>query len=264
MPLRAIESQSLADQVFEQIGAEIVTGRYDPGASLPAERALSEVFQVKRHVVREALKRLEQVGLIKIAQGGSTKVLDYMRHAGLDLLGILSAHARGGEDVAHYWLSVLEMRVVVGTDATRLCALRGSQAVKDDLRAIAAQMSVAADDDALFALEVRFWERVLDGADNVAYRLAFNTMVKSVGVMGRAAQQWSVNEVRHSGYRVATAAAIAAGNPAQAESVTRKAMRKSVEAFAARLPSRATVESTTPPRRVALAARRPNRKKGVR
>jgi GntR family transcriptional repressor for pyruvate dehydrogenase complex len=260
MPLRAIENQSLSDKVFEQLGAEIVTGRYEPGASLPAERALSEIFRVNRHVVREALKRLEQVGLVAIAQGGSTKVLDYTRHAGLDLLGILSEHARGGEDVAHYWLSVLEMRVVVGTDVARLCALRGSHAVKNDLRAIAAQMKVAADDEALFALEVRFWERMLDGADNIAYRLAFNTMVKSVGVMGRVAQQWSVSEVRHSGYRAATAAAIAAGNAARAEAVTRKAMRKSVEVFAAQLPSRGAPEPKGL-RRAVLTARGPARKK---
>ncbi|MGO9837317.1 MAG: FadR/GntR family transcriptional regulator [Polyangiaceae bacterium] len=255
MSLRAVENQSLADKIFEQLGAEIVTGRYAPGASLPAERALSEIFRVNRHVVREALKRLEQVGLVAIAQGGSTKVLDYLRHAGLDLLGILSEHARGGEDVAHYWLSILEMRAAVATDVARLCALRGSQAVKDDLRAIARQMSVAADDDVLFALEVRFWERMLDGANNVAYRLAFNSMVKSVGVMGRAAQLWSVNEVRNSGYRVATAAAIARGNAPQAEAVTRKAMRESVEAFAARLPKGAALEPTNR-RRTARAERK--------
>jgi DNA-binding FadR family transcriptional regulator len=239
MPLRAIESRSLSDQVFEQLGAEIVTGRYDPGANLPAERALAEIFGVNRHVVREALKRLEQVGLVKIAQGGSTKVLDYLHHAGLDLLGLLSEHARGGDDVAHYWLSILEMRAAVATDVARLCALRGSRGVKDELRAIATQMTKAAADDELFALEVRFWERMLDGADNVAYRLAFNTMVKSVRVMGEPAQKWSVQEVRNSGYRVATAEAIAAGNAAKAEAVTREAMRKSVDVFARHLPKRA-------------------------
>ncbi|HEX4447797.1 MAG TPA: GntR family transcriptional regulator, partial [Polyangiaceae bacterium] len=99
MPLHAIRARSLSEQVFEQLAAEIITGRYSPGDNLPAERALTDVFDVNRHVVREALKRLEQIGLVKVSQGGGTKVLDFKRHAGLDLLAIMSEHARGGEDV---------------------------------------------------------------------------------------------------------------------------------------------------------------------
>jgi DNA-binding transcriptional MocR family regulator len=71
MPLRALKNRSLSDRVFEQLGAEILLGRYAPGHSLPSERALSELFDVNRHVVREAQKRLQQVGLLSIAQGGA-------------------------------------------------------------------------------------------------------------------------------------------------------------------------------------------------
>ena len=93
MALRAVEKRSLPDKVFEQLTAEIVSGRYPPGATIPSERDLSEVLAVNRHVVREAVKRLEQIGLVRVVQGGRTKVLDFRRTAGLDLLAVVAEHA---------------------------------------------------------------------------------------------------------------------------------------------------------------------------
>src|SRR5436309_9846597 len=97
MELRLVEKESLADKVFEQLTAEIVSGRSAPGSALPSERKLSETLGVNRHVVREALKRLEQVGLIRISQGGATKVLDFRRTGGLDLLAVVAEHGAAFE-----------------------------------------------------------------------------------------------------------------------------------------------------------------------
>ena len=165
MPLRAIQNRSLADQVFEQLAGEIMAGRYLPASRLPAERSLVEVFRVNRHVVREALKRLEQTGLLRISQGGETKGLDFKRHAGLDLLALMAEHARGGREVAGVWLAVLEMRAAIAADVARLCALRATDNDKKELIAIATDMRHASATQRL-ALEVHFWERAVPGADN--------------------------------------------------------------------------------------------------
>jgi GntR family transcriptional regulator, transcriptional repressor for pyruvate dehydrogenase complex len=232
MPLHAIRSRSLSEQVFEQVAAEIITGHYPPGSQLPAERALTMVFDVNRHVVREALKRLEQIGLVKISQGGGTKVLDFKRHAGLDLLAVMSEYARAGDDVATIWLAVLEMRAAIAADLARLCALRATTEVKQDLLALVRQMREITNDEELFRTEVRFWERLADGAGNIAYRLALNTMTRSAEVDGTLATQWSVYELRKADYWHPVAAAIAAGDADKAEAVTRDAMREAVDSFA--------------------------------
>lgn len=232
MPLHAIRSRSLSEQVFEQVAAEIITGRYPPGSSLPAERALTVVFDVNRHVVREALKRLEQIGLVKISQGGGTKVLDFKRHAGLDLLAVMSEHARAGDDVAAIWLAVLEMRAAIATDLARLCALRAGDDVKQDLLGLARQMKETASEDELFRLDVRFWQRLADGAGNIAYRLALNTMTRSAEASGGLSTQWSVYELRKGEFRLPIAKAIASGDANKAEAVTRDAMRAAVQSFA--------------------------------
>jgi GntR family transcriptional repressor for pyruvate dehydrogenase complex len=196
------EPVSLSEQVFEQLATEIITGRWLPGTHLPAARALTGVFDVNRHVVREALKRLEPVGLVKVSQGGGTKVLDVKRHAGLGLLALMSEHVRVGGDVATIWLSVLEMRATIAADLVRLCALRGDADVKKDLVAIATKMKAATNDADLFTLDIRFWETMADGAGNIPYRLALNTMVQSAQATGALGLQWAIVEVRASDYRV--------------------------------------------------------------
>jgi GntR family transcriptional regulator, transcriptional repressor for pyruvate dehydrogenase complex len=217
MALHAIRSRSLSEQVFEQVAAEIITGRYAPGSHLPAERALTLVFDVNRHVVREALKRLEQIGLVKISQGGGTKVLDF--------------NARAGDDVAAIWLAVLEMRAAIAADVARLCALRAGDDVKQDVLALAQQMKQTADEEELFRLDVLFWERLTDGAGNIAYRLALNTMTRSAEVKGALGVQWLIYELKNNDFWLPVATAIASGDADKAESVTRDAMRAAVRRF---------------------------------
>ena len=58
-------------QVAEQIRDAILAGQLAPGASLPTERELSSQFGVSRTTVREALRILQQQGLI--SGGGRTR-----------------------------------------------------------------------------------------------------------------------------------------------------------------------------------------------
>ena len=235
MALRAVLERSLSDQVFDQLATEIMSERYAAGVALPAERALAVIFRVNRHVVREALKRLEQLGLVSISRGGGAEVTDFKRRAGLEVLAMMAEHAHGGE-IGKYIVSVLQMRALIGADVVRLCALRASREVRDDLVELAKAMRSAASDQALFALEVRFWERLLDGADNIAYRLAFNSLLKGAYAMGSLAQEWSLGEIRGSDYRGPLAAAIAAGDAASAEAMTKAIMGSAIDALTASEP----------------------------
>jgi GntR family transcriptional regulator, transcriptional repressor for pyruvate dehydrogenase complex len=255
VPLRAIHNRSLADQVFEQLAREIVVGRYTPGSSLPAERMLATVFGVNRHVVREGLKRLEQIGLLRITQGGGTKVLDFKRDAGLDLLALMAEHATGGRDVAAVWMSVLEMRAAIAADIARLCAERAPRSIKQELSSISDEMRKTTEPAQLLRLEQRFWDRAVEGAQNLAYRLAYNTLIKSAQALGPTAEEWAARELRAHDFRSSIAKAIAEGNAARAEAETRQAMRKAVEVLARSIPRPA--DDTPAP--VAPAAARPRK-----
>ncbi|MGO1255491.1 MAG: FadR/GntR family transcriptional regulator [Microbacterium gubbeenense] len=60
--------------VLREIVEAIVTGEYPPDAPMPTESVLSEQFGVSRTVVRESMKRLQEKGLVTVAQGRGTSI----------------------------------------------------------------------------------------------------------------------------------------------------------------------------------------------
>ncbi len=65
---RAKQNRVFQD-VVEQIQDAILTRELPPGSKLPAERELKEMFNTSRGTLREALRVLEQKGLIEIKLG---------------------------------------------------------------------------------------------------------------------------------------------------------------------------------------------------
>ena len=65
---RAKQSRVFQD-VVEQIQDAILSGKLEPGTRLPAERELKDMFNTSRGTLREALRVLEQKGLIEIKLG---------------------------------------------------------------------------------------------------------------------------------------------------------------------------------------------------
>ena len=63
------KSISLADQVFERLETDILSGRYQPGDVLTELKLVSDLG-VSRTPIREALRRLEQEHIIEISQKG--------------------------------------------------------------------------------------------------------------------------------------------------------------------------------------------------
>jgi DNA-binding FadR family transcriptional regulator len=166
-------SSRVSEIVHERLRAEIVTGRLAPGDPVPSERALSEDFGVNRHAVREALKRLQQAGLVQISQGGATRVRDWRATGGLELLFDLAA-VPGEEPDPAIVRGILEMRASIGADAARRCAERAPTALRERIRDLAE--SGTATDEGYEAL----WMAIVEGSGNLAYRLALNTLLAGV------------------------------------------------------------------------------------
>jgi GntR family transcriptional repressor for pyruvate dehydrogenase complex len=204
--------------VYEHLRDAILAGEYD---SLPSERRLSEELGASRHAVREALKRLQQSGLVRITQGGATRVRDWRRHGGLELLIELDEVPVGLEIER----PVMEMRASVGADAARRCAARAGAVARAELEARAEMLAAEDDLDARNTIYEAFWDLVVDAADNLAYRLALNTLVTQQAVRLDAARV--ADELRDPDAIRALAAAIASGDEERAHAVARELLERS-------------------------------------
>src|SRR4051794_15962071 len=214
-------TSTLSGQIYSRLRAEILGDRYAAGDALPSERRLSEELEANRHAVREALKRLQQAGLVAISQGGATRVRDWRRHGGLELLleGDVPDELEAGR-------AAMEMRACIGADAARRCAQRADAARRALIAARAEQLAAVDDLAARNAHYEVLWDLIVDGADNIAYRLALTTLVSrqhvaSIDAGAVAAELTDANTVR------ALAAAIARGDADAAHALARELLERS-------------------------------------
>lgn len=74
--MKPVKKVTATEQIMQQIAELIITGQLKAGQKLPNERDLAEEFQVTRGRVREALRALSLIGLVKIKPGEGTFIKD--------------------------------------------------------------------------------------------------------------------------------------------------------------------------------------------
>ena len=75
------------EEITKTLSREILVGQYRVGERLPSERDLAARFEANRGAVREAMKKLEQLGIADIQPGGARVVP--LNEASLDVIGFL-------------------------------------------------------------------------------------------------------------------------------------------------------------------------------
>jgi DNA-binding FadR family transcriptional regulator len=249
MAFRPVPRGSVSDHVFGQLRDAVVAGAYRPGDALPGERELAAAFAVNRHAVREALRRLQQLGLVRVAQGGATRVLDWRVHAGLDL-ALSLVRAKDVLPVDTLVRDMLEMRACVGTDAARLCAERADRATRETVvRAVEEYAALAPDLPQMAEANVALWRHVVTGSGNTAYLLAFNSLVAGALAVGEVPPQRRAAELLDVAGHRRLAEAIAAGRGGDAAEQARALLTAALDPTPATVPG----GGGTPPRRESRA-----------
>ncbi|MCR4426109.1 MAG: FadR family transcriptional regulator [Firmicutes bacterium] len=121
--LRQASKVTLYDDVVAQLQELVARGDLKPGDRLPAERELSSQLGVSRATLREALKGLELMGVIKIKHGDGTFIREDInaRLVSQPLRFISPAQSS-------LMVELLETRQAIESTAARLAAQR----VQDD------------------------------------------------------------------------------------------------------------------------------------
>lgn len=159
-----VEHGRTADEVVRQIEILILEGILRVGDRLPAERDLARQFDVSRPILREALKELEERGLLVTRHGGGTYVADVIGQVFTrPIMELIARHQKATRDY-------LEYRREVEAVAAEFAALRATDADKALLARMLAAMKVAHQKDDFAeeaAIDVEFHNAIGECAHNI-------------------------------------------------------------------------------------------------
>ncbi|RAH97376.1 hypothetical protein DLJ53_29715 [Acuticoccus sediminis] len=150
---------NLRNIVAERLAQEIRKGFWEPGARLPGERPLAVRFEASRPVVREALRMLEDAGLVRVQAGRGAFVLDPSVGEGEASLGQAEALSAGISNLALSDLA--EARILVEGRIIELAAQRATESDIDALRMFNAMMERAISNPTAFKQADLFFHRQL-------------------------------------------------------------------------------------------------------
>ena len=139
----------LGDRVYHLLYSRISNGDYQSNQKLPSEKTLADEFGVSRPIVREALERLREQGLVHSRQGAGS----FVREVRTVPLGF--ARVETIADIQRCY----EFRICIETMAARLAAARRDAAALDEIGTALSLMEGATDsrthrEDADFAFHL--------------------------------------------------------------------------------------------------------------
>lgn len=162
----------LSDRVVQALRDEIAAGALAPGARLPTEGQLCEMYGVSRTVVREAVTRLAADGLVTPRQGAGIFVNDSAQSSVATLIADLG-------DKVSMVLNVLEVRMAVEIEAAALAAQRRSSSQEGALlEAFNAFEGAMRDGQGTGAADFLFHRAVAEATNNPFY-------VEILDILGR-------------------------------------------------------------------------------
>ena len=116
-----------------------MSGELEPGTLLPNEPRLCEAFSVSRTVIREAIKILEQKGLVRAKQGQGTRVAMPDEWNLLDPM-VLEASVRHDKDL-RILDDVVEVRRVLESEMARQAAMKATAGDRAEMKKLLDRLS---------------------------------------------------------------------------------------------------------------------------
>ncbi|MCX2698375.1 MULTISPECIES: FCD domain-containing protein [Ochrobactrum] len=159
-----IQASRTADDVVHQIESLILEGVLRGGDRLPGERELARQLDISRPILRDALKRLENAGLLTSRHGGGTFVADVIGVVfSAPVAKLFAEHRKATTDY-------LEYRREIESIAAEYAALRATSADKALLTEILSAMeaaNTAKDLEQSAQLDVEFHNAIGEAAHNI-------------------------------------------------------------------------------------------------
>jgi GntR family transcriptional repressor for pyruvate dehydrogenase complex len=162
--LKPVSRTTLSEQVAMQLASELEAKRWKPGEKLPSEADLCKVFNVGRSTLREALKSLSFIGMIRMRAGGGSYVAE-LRSKYLDGSLMLAKGVLNNEKVVN---DFCEVRMLIEAEIAGLCAQRATEEDFRILEDIVHEMKTSIDHvgNGFSDLDLRFHMAIAAGSKN--------------------------------------------------------------------------------------------------
>ena len=172
-----------ADGVFQQLRLGILGGALTRGERLPNERDLADSFEVNRTSVREAVKRLEYLGLVEVRHGHGTFVKGVADSSSLE---VIEALLRDPRTVTLDLLrQILEFRRHITLQVVELAARNRSDEQLERARLLLSKEQDEGINPArALTLDVEFNRLLGEATGNLMYQLVSNLFTKLIHRLG--------------------------------------------------------------------------------
>ena len=178
MPEQSVTRRILTtEDVGRLVEESIVLGERQPGSKLESERQLAGRFGVGRPMVREALKRLEERGLIVIHAARGSFVRDFHPAQEPPAADLTARRARINA------LDLSRARQLLESEGAALAAQHRSDAELLEMGRILEAFDAGGPAEQLTELDLAFHEAIVVASDNVALQVMFGsirTMTKAL------------------------------------------------------------------------------------
>ncbi len=142
--------QNTSDLVFNQLLARISEGEWVDGDRIPSENELRDSLGVSRDSVREAIKRLAAMGLLRSEQGKGTFVRKI--DTGFYLNMLIPTLFLSEDDGLH----ILQFMKAIQVESARIAAEKATVEDLAELKDLLAHMRAEADPEAFFGWDNSF------------------------------------------------------------------------------------------------------------
>jgi DNA-binding FadR family transcriptional regulator len=153
-------------RVADVVLSRIFDGSYPAGLRLPAETALADELGCGRSTVREALRYLADLGLVRSRRGSGAHLLDYRREGTPSLLPAFLRAGHTGVPPHILAREMLRLRALMASEAVRLAARYATHAGLAEARALL-ERSRSIDDPVAHALNELDMYRALVAASGI-------------------------------------------------------------------------------------------------
>ncbi len=164
----------VAGRVFATLLRRLLTGAYAPDERLPSQRALAAELGVTMTALREALKRLEQMGMIEVRHGNAMSATRWRESGTLDVLAHLLVQGDGLD--AGVLGDIMEARCYMLRELAGLAAARADAERSARISELATAVAAAPDAAVAAFTDFAFFTEIARAAENVVFLLILNSI----------------------------------------------------------------------------------------